>query len=183
MKKLPRSFYQRETTLVAKSLLGCHLVHRINGIEKIGKIVEVEAYLGQHDLAAHSSKGVTKRTAIMFGPAGYAYVYLIYGIYYCFNVVTESHEVGSAVLIRALEPIANIEERTQGPGLLCKAMLIDGQLNGHDLLSDELFITEATDDGTKKIVAKPRIGVHYAKEWALKPLRFYIKDNPYLSKP
>ena len=113
MNKLPREFYNRETTLVARELLGHHLVHRFEGIERVGKIVEVEAYLGSHDLASHSAKGLTKRTATMFGPAGYAYVYLIYGIYSCLNVVTEAEGIASAVLIRAIEPISNISERTQ----------------------------------------------------------------------
>ncbi|HAT9474284.1 TPA: DNA-3-methyladenine glycosylase, partial [Legionella pneumophila subsp. pneumophila] len=101
MRKLPRPFYERDTVLVAKELLGKYLVHHDGLEEKIGRIVEVEAYLGQHDLACHSSKGLTKRTKVMFGPAGYAYVYLIYGMYYCMNVVTEKEGIGSAVLIRA----------------------------------------------------------------------------------
>src|SRR4029079_14121722 len=116
MKKLPRTFYDRETIVVAKELLGKYLVHKINGIEKIGKIVEVEAYLGPHDLAAHSSKGLTKRTQVMFGPPGHSYVYLIYGMYYCVNAVTEKEGHASAVLLRALEPIKNIETKTTGPG-------------------------------------------------------------------
>lgn len=183
MKKLPREFYNRETTHVARDLLGLHLVYRSQGIERIGKIVEVEAYLGGHDLACHSSKGLTKRTAVMFGQPGFAYVYLIYGMYHCFNVVTESEGVGAAVLIRALEPTLNITDRAVGPGLLCKAMKIDRQLNAHDLLSDNLFITDQDADLPHHIVEVPRIGVHYAKEWAEKPLRFYIQGNPFVSKP
>ncbi|OGV26060.1 MAG: 3-methyladenine DNA glycosylase [Legionellales bacterium RIFCSPHIGHO2_12_FULL_37_14] len=183
MKKLPREFYNRETTHVARDLLGMHLVHRSQGIERIGKIVEVEAYLGGHDLACHSSKGLTKRTEVMFGQPGFAYVYLIYGMYHCFNVVTESKGVGAAVLIRALEPIQSITERTSGPGLLCKALKIDRQLNAHDLLSDTLFITNQSAELARHIVAAPRIGVHYSKEWAAKPLRFYIQGNPFVSKP
>lgn len=183
MKKLPREFYNRETANVARDLLGLHLVHRSQGIERIGKIVEVEAYLGGHDLACHSSKGFTKRTAVMFGQPGFAYVYLIYGIYHCFNVVTESAGVGAAVLIRAIEPILNITDRASGPGLLCKAMKIDRQLNAHDLLSDNLFITNQDVELPRHIVEVPRIGVHYAKEWAAKPLRFYIQGNPFVSKP
>ena len=182
MKKLPRSFYERKTILVAKDLFGCHLVHRSQGVEKVGKIVEVEAYLGSHDLACHSSKGVTPRTATMFGPAGHAYVYLIYGMYHCFNVVTEPQGTGAAVLIRALEHISNILHFTHGPGLLSKAMMIDKTLNGVDLLSDFLFITDKKHEKPIKIVATPRIGVPYAKEWAHKPLRFYIEGNPFVSK-
>lgn len=182
MKKLPREFYNRETTAVARDLLGMHLVHRSQGIERIGKIVEVEAYLGSFDLASHSSKGLTKRTLVMFGQPGFAYVYLIYGMYHCFNVVTEPIGVGAAVLIRAVEPILNITERSCGPGLLCNAMKIDRQHNAHDLLSDNLFITEQNAGAPYSIVEAPRIGVHYAKEWAVKPLRFYIQGNPFVSK-
>ena len=183
MKKLPREFYNRETTTVARDLLGHHLVHRSKNIDRIGKIVEVEAYLGEHDLASHSSKGLTKRTATMFGQPGFAYVYLIYGIYHCFNVVTEPAGIGAAVLIRAIEPTLNIIGRTQGPGLLCKAMMLDMQFNAHDLLSDNLFITYQDAKSPQHIVEAPRIGVHYAKEWASKPLRFYIQGNPFVSKP
>lgn len=183
MKKLPREFYNRETTSVARDLLGLHLVHRSQNIERIGRIVEVEAYLGKQDLASHSSKGLTQRTAVMFGQPGFAYVYLIYGIYHCFNVVTEPVGVGAAVLIRAIEPILNIRDRASGPGLLCKAMNIDRKLNAQDLLSDNLFITEEDTQAPHQIVEAPRIGVHYAKEWAVKPLRFYIQGNPFISKP
>ena len=129
MKKLNRDFYDRDTEIVAQELLGKYLVHKTSHIERIGKIVEVEAYLGPHDLAAHSSKGVTNRTKVMFGPPGFAYVYLIYGIHYCLNVVTEPEGHGAAVLIRALEPIKNIDKPTNGPGRLCRAMEINKNLN------------------------------------------------------
>src|ERR1700686_5411033 len=131
MRKLPRAFYDRDTILVARELLGKHLIHE----ERIGRIVETEAYLGPHDLAAHSARGLTKRTKVMFGPPGHAYVYLIYGMHWCMNVVTEEDGVAGAVLLRALEPVGNVEGRTQGPALLCKALAIDKRLNGHDLLS------------------------------------------------
>ncbi|KTD23374.1 DNA-3-methyladenine glycosylase [Legionella lansingensis] len=182
MQKLSREFYGRDTITVAKDLLGKYLVHSTNGYERVGKIVEVEAYLGQHDLAAHSSKGVTPRTKIMFGPPGYAYVYLIYGIHHCMNVVTESEGSGSAVLLRALEPINNLNQRTQGPGLLCKAMGIDKQLNGHDLLSDNFYIAAPIDETHIAISERPRVGVDYAKHWANELLRFYIKDNKFISR-
>lgn len=182
MKKLPRQFYDRDTVTVAKELLGKYLIHVANGIERIGKIVEVEAYLGEHDLAAHSSKGLTKRTQVMFGPPGHSYVYLIYGMYYCMNVVTEKEGHASAVLLRALEPIKNIEARTKGPGLLCKAMHIDKKLHGHDLLSDDFYIAAEKDEQSFTIVKKSRIGVDYAKHWSKRLLRFYIKNNPYISK-
>lgn len=183
MIKLPREFYDRQTILVAKELLGCYLVHCVNQEQRIGKIVEVEAYLGQHDLASHSSKGLTKRTALMYGPPGFAYVYLIYGMYHCFNVVTETEGKGAAVLIRAIEPIANLVNRTNGPGLLCQAMGIDKSINGHDLLSADLFIAEINAERLNhEIVESPRVGVAYAKEWAAMPLRFYLKGNSFVSK-
>lgn len=182
VKRLPRSFYDRDTRLVAQELLGKWLVHRAGGLERIGKIVEVEAYLGEHDLAAHSSKGLTARTKIMFGPPGHAYVYLIYGIHHCMNVVTERTGHASAVLLRAVEPVKNLASRTQGPGLLCQAMGIDRRLNGHDLLSDDFFIAQPETTERFSIVKRPRIGVDYAKHWARRRLRFYIKNNPFISR-
>jgi len=179
MRTLPRSFYDRDTITVAKELLGKYLVHA----NRIGRIVEVEAYLGPHDRAAHSAKGLTERTRVMFGPPGHAYVYLIYGMYHCMNVVTEREGHASAVLLRAIEPIQNIEERTQGPGLLCKAMRIDKRLNAHDLLSGDFYIAASPKTETVTIVRKPRIGVDYAGHWAKKFLRFYIKGNPFISRP
>ena len=183
MRKLPRSFYDRHTVLVARELLGKQLVHRLDGLDLIGRIVEVEAYLGPHDLAAHSSKGLTPRTSVMFGPPGRAYVYLIYGIHWCMNVVTEREGHASAVLLRAIEPIKNIEGRTQGPGLLCRSMRIDKRLNTHDLLSDDFFIAESSNAEPLVIVKRPRIGVDYARHWARRHLRFYIKGNPFISWP
>jgi DNA-3-methyladenine glycosylase len=183
MQKLPRTFYDRDTILVARELLGKHLVHVSDGVERIGRIVEVEAYLGPHDLAAHSARGLTERTKVMFGPPGHAYVYLIYGMYYCMNVVTQPEGVASAVLLRAVEPVGNVEGRTQGPGLLCRALHIDKRLNGHDLLSDDFFIADPGVAVDFPIVKRPRIGVDYAGRWAKKLLRFYIKGNPFVSKP
>lgn len=182
MKKLPRTFYARNTVEVARELLGKYLIHIEGEIQKIGKIVEVEAYIGKEDLAAHSSKGLTKRTKVMYGPAGHAYVYLIYGIHHCVNVVTEREGIGSAVLIRALEPIANITEKTRGPGLLCKAMNIDLRLNNTDLCENSLYIAQSSEHQAFDIIATPRIGVAYAKDWADKPLRFYIAGNPFVSR-
>lgn len=180
--KLPRVFYDRDAVSVARDLLGKCLVRSFDGIERVGRIVEVEAYLGPHDLAAHSAKGLTPRTRVMFGPPGHAYVYLIYGIYHCMNVVTEREGKASAVLLRALEPLKNVEGRTQGPGLLCRAMGIDRDLNGHDLLSDDFHVA---DDGTLRrftVVRRPRVGVDYAGHWARRLLRFYIANNPYVSR-
>jgi DNA-3-methyladenine glycosylase len=182
MRTLSREFYDRDTVTVAKELLGKYLIHISHGVEQIGKIVEVEAYLGPQDLASHSSKGLTKRTQVMFGPPGHAYVYLIYGMYYCMNVVTEREGHASAVLLRAVEPIKNIHSRTQGPGLLCQAMHIDKRLHGHDLTSSDFYIAESGELNTFSIIKKPRIGVHYAKHWAKRHLRFYIKGNSFVSK-
>lgn len=183
MRKLPRSFYDRDTIAVARELLGKQLVHVTGGRERVGRIVEVEAYLGPHDRAAHSARGLTNRTRVMFGPPGHAYVYLIYGMHHCMNVVTEREGHASAVLIRALEPLQHIDARTQGPGLLCKAMEIDRRLNGHDLTSDDFYIAGLDEPTSFTVVKRPRIGVDYAGHWARRLLRFYIKGNPFVSKP
>jgi DNA-3-methyladenine glycosylase len=183
MKKMQRSFYDRDTIEVAKDLLGKHLVHVHAGIERVGRIVETEAYLGPHDLAAHSAKGLTPRTQVMFGPPGHAYVYLIYGMYHCMNVVTQREGLASAVLLRALEPVKNVDGRTQGPGLLCRALHIDKALNGHDLLSDDFYVADTGAHRKVTIVKRPRIGVDYAGHWARRLLRFYVKGSDYVSKP
>ncbi len=182
MQKLPRSFYDRATVTVARELLGKLLVHRVAAKELIGRIVEVEAYVGPHDLASHSSKGLTERTRIMFGPPGCAYVYLIYGMHHCMNVVTEREGYGAAVLLRAIEPVQNISARTNGPGLLSRAMQINRRLNGHNLLSDEFFIAAPDDAASPPIVKRPRIGVDYAGAWAKRHLRFYVKGNSFVSR-
>uniref|UniRef100_UPI001F30F499 DNA-3-methyladenine glycosylase n=1 Tax=Geomonas azotofigens TaxID=2843196 RepID=UPI001F30F499 len=182
MSPLPRAFYDRDTVDVAHDLLGTYLVHDVAGEERVGKIVEVEAYLGETDLAAHSSRGLTPRTRILFGPPGFAYVYLIYGIHFCLNVVTEREGNACAVLVRALEPVRNLSDRTSGPGLLCRAMGIDLRHNGHDLESADLFIAALDEEQPRQVVARPRIGVAYSGIWAAKPLRFYLEGNPYVSK-
>ena len=163
--------------MVARELLGKHLVHG----KRVGRIVEVEAYLGPHDLAAHSSRGRTKRNEVMFGPPGHAYVYMIYGMHFCMNVVTQPEGQASAVLLRALEPVSNLPGKTSGPGLLCDAMEIDRRLNGHDLLSDDFYI--AGNAETLRIIKRPRVGVDYAGHWARRHLRFYIAGNPFISRP
>ena len=194
--RLPRAFYDRDTIEVARELLGMHLVHLVAGVERVGRIVEVEAYLGPHDLAAHSARGLTPRTRVMFGPPGHLYTYFVYGMHWCANVVTQSEGTASAVLLRALEPVKNVEGRTNGPALLCRAMGLDARHNGHDLLSDDLFIrrpagwprhpgrrsaTLARD--SISIVRRPRIGVDYAgRHWARRLLRFYIRGNAFVSK-
>ena len=183
LEKFDRSFYDRDPIEVARDLLGTWLVRRIDGRERIGRIVEVEAYLGPHDLAAHSARGLTERTKVMFGPPGHAYVYLLYGIHHCVNVVTQPEGQASAVLLRALEPVSGLDDKANGPGLLCKAMRIDRQLNGCDLLGDELYLARpATPQARFSIVRRPRIGVDYAGHWARRLLRFYIKNNPHVSR-
>lgn len=182
MRKLPRQFYNRDTITVARELLGKLLLHVTDGIERVGRIVEVEAYLGPHDLAAHSSRGVTERNKVMFGPPGHAYVYFIYGMHHCMNVVTEPAGHGAAVLLRALEPVRNLAGRASGPGLLCRAMGIDRRLNGHDLLSDDFFLMEPAVVERFQIIKCPRVGVDYAKHWAKRHLRFYIKGNAFISR-
>ena len=182
MRRLPRRFYDRDTILVARELLGKYLVHVTGGVERVARIVETEAYLGPHDRAAHSARGLTARTRVMFGPPGHAYVYLIYGMHHCLNVVTEREGHASAVLLRAIEPVRNVSGRTGGPGLLCRAMGIDRRLNGHDLLSDDLYIVEAGRPAPFKIIKRPRVGVDYAGVWARRLLRFYIKGNVHVSQ-
>ncbi|HEY1490935.1 MAG TPA: DNA-3-methyladenine glycosylase [Verrucomicrobiae bacterium] len=182
MQKLPRKFYERDTIAVARELLGKLLFHESRGIKRVGKIVEVEAYLGPHDLAAHSAKGLTERTKVMFGPPGYAYVYFIYGMYHCMNVVTEREGHASAVLLRAVEPVENVEGKTCGPGLLCRAMKIDRRLNAHDLLSNDFFIAAPEKSESFSTIKRPRIGVDYAKHWAKRHLRFYVKGNLFVSR-
>jgi len=182
-RKVPRAFYDRDTVAVAGDLLVKHLIHLSRGVERIGRIVEVEAYLGPHDLASHSSRGRTARTRVMYGPPGHAYVYLVYGIHCCMNVVTERDGHASAVLIRAVEPVKNAEGSTRGPGRLCKAMRIDRRLNGHDLTSDDFFIADPLDALTPEIVKRPRVGVDYAGQWTRRLLRFYIRGNPFVSMP
>ena len=183
MRKLARAFYDRDTIVVARELLGKFLVHRSEGVERVGKIVEVEAYLGPHDLAAHSARGLTKRTKVMFGPPGHAYVYMIYGMHFCVNIVTERDGHASAVLLRAIEPVKNVGGRTQGPGLLCRAMDIDLRLNGHDLTGEDFHVADSPGSSPPRIVKRPRVGVDYAGAWARRHLRFYIRGNPFVSKP
>jgi DNA-3-methyladenine glycosylase len=182
--RLTREFFSKEdTAALARELLGTFLVHQDEQHTRIGRIVEVEAYLGVHDRAAHSHRGLTPRTEIMFGPPGYAYVYLIYGLHCCMNVVTGPSGQASAILLRALEPVADLAGRSNGPGLLTRAMDIDRRHNGVDLLGDRLFLTAGPGHvQTHRVVARPRIGVEYAGAWARRLLRFYVRDNPFVSK-
>jgi DNA-3-methyladenine glycosylase len=179
--KLARDFYDQDTLTVAQALIGMHLVHRIDGGTRVGRIVETEAYQGPEDLAAHSARGLTPRNAVMFGEAGHAYVYLIYGKWHCMNVVTRAAGVPHAVLIRGIEPIAELSEKTHGPGLLCRAMGIDRAQNGVDLLSNTLWIEAPAESLQPRIVSAKRIGIDYAAEWAERPWRFYDADSAHVS--
>ncbi len=179
--KLPREFYARSTLVVARQLIGMHLVHADAGTRRVGRIVETEAYLGPQDLAAHSARGRTRRNDVMFGPAGHAYVYFIYGFWNCVNVVTRAAGVPHAVLIRALEPIENLPDKTWGPGLLCRAMNIDRRLNGVDLCGSRLWIERPASRRRVHITRATRIGVDYAGDWAHRLWRFYDTASPYVS--
>lgn len=173
-KILPRTYFSRPTVTVARSLIGKYLVRVIDGRILAGKIVEVEAYVGSQDKACHASKGRTQRTEVMFGQAGVAYVYLIYGMYHCLNVVTEREEFPSAVLIRAIEIDG---ELIDGPGRLCRALEIDRGLNRADLTEGESLWFE--DRGVVlrrgELGAHARIGVDYAGAWAKKLWRFRLR--------
>ena len=175
---LPVSFFDRPTLTVAVELLGKYLVRKTPDGLRAGRIFEVEAYVGQNDLACHASKGRTKRTEVLFGPPGRAYVYLIYGMYHCLNVVTEQASFPAAVLIRAIECGPTLID---GPGRLCRALTIDKTLNRHDLTTgQELWLEDRGERIVRSAVEKlPRIGVDYAGDWAAKPWRFRItSDQP-----
>ena len=191
--KLPRTFYRQPTEEVAQQLLGKFLIHRHGATTLTGRIVATEAYLGPHDLACHASKGRTKRTEVMFGPAGHAYVYFIYGFYNMLNLVTEAKDFPAAVLIRAVEPVRGIERMKQnrksdllhnlasGPGKLCQAFAIDRSLNGADVCAKVLYL-EDRGEPLPRFAATPRIGVDYAGKWKDKPLRFVVRDSKFVSK-
>lgn len=181
-RKLPSVFFDQDTTRVALALLGIWVVRCIDGHCRVGRIVETEAYLGPHDRASHSSKGCTPRNRSMFGPPGRAYVYRIYGIHDCFNVVTEPEGHGAAVLVRALEPVHGIPGNTRGPGLLCRALSVDRSLDGADLRGEALFLAEPESPTPFTIVRRPRIGVDYAGAWSRRLLRFLIQGNPWVSR-
>jgi DNA-3-methyladenine glycosylase len=178
---VPRQFYAGRTLAVARQLIGMHLVHQDGGTKRVGRIVETEAYQGPEDLAAHSAKGRTARNDVMFGPPGHAYVYFIYGFWYCVNVVTREAGVPHAVLLRALEPVEGITDKTWGPGLLCRAMNIDRTLNGSDLLGPTLWLERPRTTKPVRIARATRIGVDYSGDWAERPWRFFDRDSPYVS--
>ncbi len=195
--KLPKSFYKREVTVVAKNLLGKILVKNDKKYPLAGKIVEVEAYHGDFDEAAHSFKGRTKRTEVMFNEGGYLYVYFTYGAHFCCNVVTGKEGQGTAVLIRAVEPLEGINKMiknrfgrklkndseifnlTSGPGKVCKSFKIDKSFSGEDLLGDKIFILNRKKIKENNIGISKRIGITRSVDL---PWRFFIKDNPFLSR-
>jgi DNA-3-methyladenine glycosylase len=173
-------FLDQPAGIVAPRLLGCHLIREIDGNLFIGKIVETEAY-DQSDAASHSYKGKTPRTGVMFGPSGHLYVYFTYGMHYCCNVVTGGVGHGSAVLIRALEPVGGFADThaTNGPAKLCKAMQIDKAMNGHDLHKLPLRLKVRPALGQAEIVQTTRVGISKAQDV---PWRFYIRGNRFVSR-
>jgi DNA-3-methyladenine glycosylase len=165
---------------VARALLGKLLVHQTAGGVLAGRIVETEAYLGQHDRAAHAWRGITPRTRVIFGPPGHAYVYLIYGMYECLNIVAEPEGVAGCVLVRALEPVQGLAQLTNGPGKLTRAMGITRRHNGVDLTRGPLTLRQPKGPAQEfEIGVSPRVGISHCADW---PLRFYIRGNPCLSR-
>lgn len=192
---LTREFYRRDARQVAPELLGKLLVHKTPQGIRSGMIVETEAYLGPEDAASHAYQNKrTVRTEILFGPAGYAYVYLIYGMYHCLNVVVNEENRPEAVLIRAVEPIEgivamlktrnckDIKNLSNGPGKLCQALGINQQFNGLDLCGQTLFITDHQSIKTSEIGVSPRVNIEYAGEYKDRLWRYYMKENPFVSK-
>jgi DNA-3-methyladenine glycosylase len=199
---LERAFYERNTFTVARELLGKILVHKTANGGTSGKIVETEAYMGPEDKASHAYKNLrTRRTEVQYGPKGHAYIYFIYGMYYCLNVTSgEISGKPEAILIRAVEPIEGIEimlnnrksrarakdkvkKLTSGPGKLCDAMEITTKLNGHDFVRPPLCIKDGDKIGQDRITEAKRIGVDYAGKWKNMPWRYCIKDNDFVSRP
>lgn len=197
LRPFDRAFYQRGAVSLAEALLGKMLVHVVDSTATAGIIVETEAYAGREDAACHSfmRKGPdgNHRTNVMFGPGGFAYVYLIYGMYNCFNVVASEPDRPEAVLIRALEPrlgigvmrerrrIKEIEKLCSGPGKLCMAMGITREHYGMDLCGAGLYIAEGETISPERMLTTPRINVDYAEEAAEYPYRFVVRDSRFLS--
>lgn len=182
---------QEDVVTVARRLLGCELVRDLDGQEIRVRIVETEAY-HQTDAASHSYKGRTPRTDVMFGPAGHLYVYFTYGMHHCMNIVTGAVDEGSAVLIRAVQPLAGEEilarrrrgrkgrDLTNGPAKLCQALAVDRAMNGHNVESPPLRLVVRPKLSDGLIVATTRVGISKERD---KPWRFYIRDSPYISVP
>ncbi len=188
---LPRDFYDRDTEIVAREMLGAIIECRTPDGFTSGTIVETEAYIGEHDAACHAVAGLTKRTAPLYGKPGNSYVYFIYGVHWCFNAVTRKEGVPSAVLVRAIEPVKGTKlmtERrgegirginlTNGPGKLCEALGINGTMNGVPLQQQPLVIREGVSVAPREIETTARIGITRAVDW---PLRYLIRGNPYVS--
>jgi len=186
---LPRDFYARATVAVARDLLGKVLVHGPTA----GIIVETEAYLGGDDLASHSARGITERTRVIFGPPGHAYVYLIYGMYECLNLVAEADGKPGCVLLRALQPAAGLDtmrkrratarrelDLASGPGKLTLALGITRAHNGADVTRGALVVREPAERRRFELAVTPRIGIRQCADW---PLRFIIRGNPFVSGP
>jgi DNA-3-methyladenine glycosylase len=197
MSKLTREFYTRSDVLaVARDLLGKKLVvPGKNGARVAGIIVETEAYRGPEDRASHAYNGRrTNRTETMYGIGGTAYVYFVYGMYNQFNVVTNVEDVPHAILVRAVEPSEGLDimrrrrggrseyELTSGPGRLCLALGIDRKLDKADLLGERVWIEEGVSISARQIARGPRVGIDYAESWIEKPWRFWVRDNPFVSK-
>jgi DNA-3-methyladenine glycosylase len=181
--KLPRAFYARDTRTVARELLGKTLVHLDGGVRRAARIVETEAYHGPGDRASHARFGRTARAAIMFGPPGFAYVYLVYGTSHCMNVVAGREGFPSAVLIRSGEPAEACLHSTRGPGNLCRALAIRrAHDNGRDLLGDDLFVEDGPPPA-EAVLSGRRVNVDYAGPWAEKPWRYALEGNPWVSSP
>lgn len=191
--KLVADFYARSALDVARDLIGTRLVRRQGRTLLAGRIVETEAYVGPHDLACHAARGRTARTEVMFGPAGHAYVYLIYGMYCCLNVVTGDEGYPAAVLIRAIEPLEGIAHMTRnrgrslpetaigsGPGKLCQALAVDRRLNGESLEGGRVWLEAGSRDHCV-ILRSPRIGVDYAGAYREKRWRFFLAGSPHVS--
>jgi DNA-3-methyladenine glycosylase len=189
---LKREFYDRETELVARDMLGTVLECRTERGIASGMVVETEAYIGEEDPACHAAVGRTRRTEPLYGRPGLSYVYFIYGVHWCFNAVTRREGLPSAVLVRALQPLEGIglmKERrgprisevnlTNGPGKLCAALGIDGSCNGLSLQRGPLVLREGESIPSSRIVTTTRIGITKAAEW---PLRYYVAGNEYVSR-
>jgi len=176
--RLDRKFFARPTVEVARELLAKNIHFR----DKVARVVETEAYLGPEDLASHARFNSRKRNQIMFGSAGYVYVYFTYGMYHMLNIVAEEEGQAGAVLIRAVEPVSNVELATNGPGRLTRAMGITMQENGVDLVGSEEFWVEDSGSVPEEIMETSRVGIGYAGEYRDKLWRFYVKGNPFVSR-
>lgn len=172
---LPRSFYTRPTVEVARALLGKIILHG----SASGRIVETEAYLGVDDAAAHAARGITKRTQVIFGKPGHAYVYLIYGMYDCLNIIAEPEGVAGGVLIRALEPLSGVNGMTNGPGKLTRALGITRQQNGLDVTRGSLTVHAPDEEEKFEVAVSARIGITKSQDL---PLRFYVQGNKFVSR-